>query len=161
MILGVASLLQAYPEALTLLRWAGAAYLLWLGVKLIRASFQGGALAVAVAKTSSWSAVREGAINSLTNPKSLLFMFAFLPQFVDPAVGPVWLQLLLFGGLQMLSGVLALSAVALASGAVGQWLARWPRLLAWQQRFTGLVMIGLGLRLFVSGGASASPASHA
>jgi threonine/homoserine/homoserine lactone efflux protein len=161
LILGVASLLQAYPEALTLLRWTGAAYLLWLGVKLIRASFRGGALAVAVAKTSSWSAMRDGAINSLTNPKSLLFMFAFLPQFVEPAVGPVWFQLLLFGSLQMLSGVLALSAVALASGTVGQWLARWPRLLAWQQRFTGLVMIGLGLRLFVSGGASASPASRA
>ena len=161
LILGVASLLQAYPEALTMLRWAGAAYLLWLGFKLIRASFQGRALAVAVAETSPWSAMREGAINSLTNPKSLLFMFAFLPQFVDPAVGPVWLQLLLFGGLQMLSGVIALSGVALASGTVGQWLTRWPRLLAWQQRFTGLVMIGLGLRLFMSGGASASPTSRA
>ena len=161
LILGVASLLQAYPQALTLLRWAGAVYLLWLGFKLIRASFQGGALAAVVVKTSSWLAVREGAINSLTNPKSLLFMFAFLPQFVDPAVGPVWSQLLLLGCLQMLSGVLALSAIAMASGTVGQWLTRWPRLLAWQQRFTGLLMIGLGLRLFMSGGASASPASRA
>jgi threonine/homoserine/homoserine lactone efflux protein len=161
LLLGVASLVQAYPEALTLLRWAGAVYLLWLGFKLIRASFQSGTLAVAVVKTSSWPAVREGAINSLTNPKSLLFMFAFLPQFVDPAVGPVWSELLLFGCLQMLSGVLALSAVALASGTVGQWLTRWPRLLAWQQRFTGLVMIALALRLFMSGGASASPTSRA
>jgi threonine/homoserine/homoserine lactone efflux protein len=157
LILGLASLLQAYPEALTMLRWAGAAYLLWLAFKLIRASFHGAVLAVAAAETSSWSAMREGAINSLTNPKSLLFMFAFLPQFVDPAVGSVWLQLLIFGGLQMLSGVLALTMVALASGTVGQWLTRWPRFLAWQQRFTGLVMIALGLRLIVSGGASPPP----
>lgn len=161
LILGIASLLQAYPEALTMLRWAGAAYLLWLGFKLIRASLSGGVFAVAAAETSSWSAMREGAINSLTNPKSLLFMFAFMPQFVDPGVGPIWLQLLLFGGLQMLSGVIALSAVAMASGTIGQWLARWPRLLAWQQRFTGCVMIALGLRLIVSGNASASPTLRA
>jgi threonine/homoserine/homoserine lactone efflux protein len=161
LVLGVASLLQAYPEALTALRWMGAAYLLWLGFKLIRASFHDRMLAVAPRRNSAWSAMREGAINSLTNPKSLLFMFAFLPQFVDPAVGPVWFQLLLFGSLQMLSGVIALSMVAIASGTVGRWLTRWPRLLAWQQRFTGLVMIALGLRLFVSGGASASPTSRA
>lgn len=48
------------------------------------------------AKISDWNAVKEGALNSLTNPKSLLFMFAFLPQFVDPAAGPVWLQLLVW-----------------------------------------------------------------
>src|SRR5262249_27356752 len=131
--------------------------LFWLGLKLIRASLRGETLAFAAAETSSWSAMREGAINSLTNPKSLLFMFAFLPQFVDPGVGPVWVQLLLFGGLQMLSGVIALSAVALASGTVGQWLARWPRFMAWQQRFTGCVMIALGLRLIVSGNTGASP----
>jgi threonine/homoserine/homoserine lactone efflux protein len=161
LVLGVASLLQAYPEALTMLRWAGAGYLLWLGYKLIRASLHRGALAVAVAEASCWSALRKGAINSLTNPKSLLFMFAFLPQFVDPAVGPVWVQLMLLGSLQMLSGIVALSGVAMASGTVGQWLARWPRLLAWQQRFTGSVMVGLGLRLILSGNTSPSPTLRA
>ena len=85
--------------------------------------------------------MREGAINSLTNPKSLLFMFAFLTQFVDPTAGPVWTQLLL-GTLQKLAGVLSLGSVAMASGTVGVWLTRWPRLLAWQERFTGMVMIG-------------------
>jgi len=50
--------------------------------------------------------VREGAINNLTNPKPLLFMFAFLPQFVDPARGPVWTQLLVLGLLQKLCGVM-------------------------------------------------------
>jgi threonine/homoserine/homoserine lactone efflux protein len=49
----------------------------------------------------------------------------------------------------------------MASGTVGQWLARWPRLLAWQQRFTGYVMVGLGLRLILSGNTSPSPTLRA
>jgi threonine/homoserine/homoserine lactone efflux protein len=152
LVLGVASLLQAHPQALMVLRWIGAAYLIWLGVRVIHASLKDGGSAVAASRVSSWSAVREGAINNLTNPKSMLFMFAFVPQFVDPAAGPVWLQLLVLGTLQKLTGILSLGAVALASGTVGAWLNRWPKLIAWQQRFTGLVMIGLGLRLIFSGG---------
>lgn len=103
---------------------------------------------------SSWTAVREGAINSLTNPKSLLFMFTFLPLFVDPNAGPVWLQLLVLGSIQKLIGVFSLGGVALASGSVGHFLNRWPRLLAWQERFTGIVMVGLGIRLLLSGSSS-------
>lgn len=160
LVLGVASLLQAYPEALTALRWAGAAYLVYLGTRLIVSSLRahGRTIATAGRQTAAWSAVREGAINSLTNPKSLLFMFAFLPQFVHPAAGPVWAQLLLLGTLQKLAGILSLGSVAMASGTVGVWLTRWPRLLAWQERFTGMVMIGLGLRLLLSSHAtSAAP----
>ena len=72
------------------------------------------------ARISAWSAIREGTINSLTNPKSLLFMFAFLPQFVDPGVGPVWLQLAVLGTIQKSAGILSLGSVAMASGTIGQ-----------------------------------------
>ena len=65
--------------------------------------------------------------------------------------GPVWVQLLVLGSLQKLAGIVSLGSVAMASGTVGQWLHRWPNLLAWQERFTGFVMIGLGLRLLISG----------
>jgi threonine/homoserine/homoserine lactone efflux protein len=78
-------------------------------------------------------------------------MFAFLPQFVDPARGPVWAQLLLLGLLQKLSGAVVLGVVALTSGALGSWLARCPGLLAWQERFAGAVMVVLGVRLLLSG----------
>lgn len=103
-------------------------------------------------KISGRRAVKEGAINSLTNPKSLLFMFAFLPQFVDPAVGPIWLQLLILGSIQKLAGILSLGSVALASGTFGNWLSQHPGFLKWQERFTGVVMIGLGIRMLFSGG---------
>lgn len=126
--------------------------MLYLGARMIRASFgKHKDKRFSVTGISDWSAVREGAINSLTNPKSLLFMFAFLPQFVDPHAGPVWTQLLVLGSIQKLAGVVSLGSVAMASGSVGQWLRRWPGLFAWQERFTGLVMIGLGLRLLVAG----------
>lgn len=155
LVLGVASLLKAYPAGLALLQWAGAAYMLYLGARMILSSFaKDGKSAPPVARISAWSAIREGTINSLTNPKSLLFMFAFLPQFVDPGVGPVWLQLAVLGTIQKSAGILSLGSVAMASGTIGQWLYRWPNLLHWQQRFTGLVMVGLGLRLMMAGTAS-------
>jgi threonine/homoserine/homoserine lactone efflux protein len=158
LVLGVASLLQAYPASLLILQWAGAAYLFYLGAKMILASVGEDKKILGKAAISDRSAIREGAINSLTNPKSLLFMFAFLPQFVDPNAGPIWLQLIVLGTVQKLAGILSLGSVAVASGTVGQSLHRWPRLLSWQQRFTGIVMLGLGLRLLMAGNAGPSAA---
>ncbi|CDZ49279.1 LysE family translocator [Neorhizobium galegae] len=157
LVLGVASLIHASPVAFMLLRWVGATYLVWLGVRLIWQSVHRQAGAVEAYRVPAWSAMREGMINNLTNPKPLLFMFAFLPQFVDPSRGPVWAQLLLIGVLQKLSGVAVLSSVALVFGSVGGWLARRPGWVAWQERFTGAVLIFLGLRLMLTG--DARPAS--
>lgn len=156
LVLGLASLIAAWPAALTAIRLIGAAYLVFLGAKLLHSSLRPGSQTSKVTDVSDWQAVRQGAVNSLTNPKSLLFMFAFLPQFVDPSAGPVWLQLLILGVIQKLAGVLSLGGVALASGAAGRWLARNGRLILWQERFTALVLIGLGLRLALTGGDAAA-----
>ncbi|VTO23398.1 lysine exporter LysE/YggA [Klebsiella variicola] len=86
LVMGLVTVVHAWPVALDLLRWAGAAYLMWLGIKMIATSGTDTRLRK-TAKISDWNAVKEGALNSLTNPKSLLFMFAFLPQFVDPGRG--------------------------------------------------------------------------
>ncbi len=92
-------------------------------------------------------------VNNLTNPKVAAFMLAFLPQFVDPARGSVAAQLLVLGAVPKLSGLCVLGAVALVSGTVGGWIARRPGLIAWQERFTGAVMVALGVRLLVAGDA--------
>lgn len=155
LVLGLASLMQAYPASLLVLKWAGALYLLYLGARMLWASRKPPQERTVVPGVSSdWAAVREGCLNSLTNPKSLLFMFAFLPQFISPHAGPVWSQLIILGTIQKLAGILSLGSVALASGTVGQWLRRWPRLLVWQERFTGCVMVALGLRIVMTGNAS-------
>jgi threonine/homoserine/homoserine lactone efflux protein len=160
LVLGVASLLRSHPEALTLLRWLGAGYLIWLGARLILSPAGKRAADQALAGVSTWAAMREGAINSLTNPKSLLFMFAFLPQFVDPAAGPVWLQLLVLGTIQKVVGIFTMGGVALAAGSLGAWLARRPKFLVWQKRFSGMVMIGLGIRLLFSGNSTPPTAAR-
>jgi threonine/homoserine/homoserine lactone efflux protein len=154
LVLGLAALIHSWPLGLDLLRWAGAAYLIGLGIKMLRSSATASARAQSKSSISDWQAVKDGAINSLTNPKSLLFMFAFLPQFVNPAQGPIWLQLLILGTIQKLTGVISLGAVAIAAGSIGQWMARHPAVLIWQERFTGLVMILLGARLLLVGGSA-------
>jgi threonine/homoserine/homoserine lactone efflux protein len=86
----------------------------------------------------------------------MVFMLAFLPQFVDPGKDwPVTAQLLFLGGVQKVSGFFVLGAVAVGTGTIGEWLSRRPGLIAWQERCAGLIMVGLGLRLALSGEASA------
>jgi len=125
LVLGLVSLVHAWPIALDLLRWAGAAYLIWLGVKMLASSGADTKIKKTVRITGR-EAVKQGAINSLTNPKSLLFMFAFLPHIVNPAVGPIWLQLLILGTIQKLTGIVSLGSVVFASGTCSYWNLSWP-----------------------------------
>ena len=150
--LGIASLVQASPFAFEVLRWVGAGYLIWLGVRLLIGSRRHDQSAAVPRSISAGRALREGTISNLTNPKALAFLFAFLPQFVDPVGGwPVAIQLLLLGVVTKLSNFAVLSAVALGAGTFGRWLARRPGLIKWQERFAGVVMVGLGFRLALSG----------
>ena len=125
LVLGLVSLVHAWPIALDLLRWPGAAYLIWLGVKMLASSGADTKIKETVRITGR-EAVKQGAINSLTNPKSLLFMFAFLPHIVNPAVGPIWLQLLILGTIQKLTGIVSLGSVVFASGTCSYWNLSWP-----------------------------------
>lgn len=153
LVLGVTSLLQASPMAFEALRWAGAAYLIWLGAKLLVGAGRhvGGASTTRPSRVANVAALREGLINNLTNPKAMVFLFAFLPQFIVPASSwSVTAQLLVLGTVTKLSNFMIMSTVALSAGAFGGWLAR-PGLIAWQERFSGLVMVSLGLRLAFAG----------
>jgi threonine/homoserine/homoserine lactone efflux protein len=100
----------------------------------------------------AFAALRDGLVANLTNPNPLVFMLAFLPQFVDPARGAVTAQLLLLGATQKATGFVVLGMTALASGTVGRWLARQPDLIVWQERLAGVAMIALGARLLMTGG---------
>jgi threonine/homoserine/homoserine lactone efflux protein len=162
LVLGIASLVHRSPLAFELMRWLGAAYLIWLGVKLLRSARGGSSMGQSGVDrySSTLSAVREGMINNLTNPKPLLFMFAFLPQFISPDRGSAATQLLVLGVTQKVTGLVVQGSVALASGAVGGWLARRSGFLVWQKRFAGLVMVALGIRLLLAGDLRPAP-THA
>lgn len=146
--MGVASVVQHSPVAFAALKYAGASYLIWRGVQLFRSRAN-----VAVGTTSStrpWIALRDGVVASLTNPKGLMFLLAFLPQFVDPSRGNVTLQLLVLGLGMKLAALLVEASVALAAGAVGSWLGKHPGFVQWQLRGTGVVMVLLGLCLLTT-----------
>lgn len=82
---GIGALLQASLVWLTVLKWLGAAYLVWLGVQVWRSPPIGLDISNSARPRGGWSMFQQGALSALTNPKALLFFAAFLPQFIDPA----------------------------------------------------------------------------
>ena len=143
---GLAALLRALPLAYEIVRFAGAAYLIWLGVQALRGK-AGPASGKPLDRDSDWAMFRQGAITNILNPKVVLFFLAFLPQFVDPARGSVALQIVVLGCLFNVSGTSVNIAVAYLAASAGRWLgAKGPaeKIFRW---LTASVFIGLGLRL--------------
>src|SRR5918992_2598147 len=115
--LGLAGLLRAVPLAFEIVKWVGAAYLIWLGVRALRTG-AGLAEQVALTPASKRKVFAQGMLTNLLNPKVALFFLAFLPQFVDPERGPVALQIISLGLLFNISGTAVNCLVAaLARGA--------------------------------------------
>lgn len=142
--LGLGALLASHPAAFEAIRWLGVGYLLWLAIGALRASPF--AAEAQVTPTSTARAFGQGLMVNLLNPKVILFILAFLPQFVDPsrAILPQFLTLGLvfsFGGL-MVNG-----AVGLFAGSIGQRVARSAGLAKWLGRISATIFGALALRL--------------
>jgi threonine/homoserine/homoserine lactone efflux protein len=142
--LGLGALVAAHPVAFDVIRWAGVAYLLWLAVQSLRA----GPMAVRgeVAVRSLGRVFLDGLMVNLLNPKVILFILAFLPQFVDPsrAVLP---QFLVLGLVFSLGGLVVNGVVAVFAGGVGQRLAGSAVFARWLGRVGAVIFAGLALRL--------------
>ncbi|MDX1697221.1 MAG: LysE family translocator [Thiohalobacterales bacterium] len=147
--LGIAALIRTTPLAYDALRFAGAAWLLYLAWQAFRAAPAdmpaGGAQA-----PDGWRLYRRGIIMNVTNPKVTLFFLALLPQFTDPARGPVLMQIVLLGVIFMLSTLLVFGLVAILAGSIGRWLGRTPRAQYILHVLAGIVFIGLAVRLLLS-----------
>ena len=151
--LGVSSLIKASPLAFTALQWSGAAYLVWLGLRMVfKANYTPARHGTRPIKPLT--AAREGMIANLINPWPITFMVAFLPQFVDPHGSSATLQMLVLGATQKMTGVFVLGTYAIASGSLGSWIMTRPHVRLWQQRIAGIFIVGLGLRMAFGGGAS-------
>lgn len=147
---GVGALVAASAVAFTVLKLAGAAYLVWLGVQAIRHRDDHVAVSVG-APASTGRLLRQGFVVGATNPKTIAFFVAVLPQFVDPAVGPAWAQLLVLGVVFQVIALVCDSTWALAAGTARTWFARSPRRLSTLSGTGGVMMIGLGGTLALSG----------
>jgi threonine/homoserine/homoserine lactone efflux protein len=144
--LGVAALLAASPLAFDLVKLAGAAYLGWLGLRLLRPS-PGRAEAVMPPPASLAAIVRQGFLPNVLNPKVALFFLALLPQFVTlQASGQSW-GLALLGLLFALGSFVVSVPVAWAAGRAGDWIGRSGRMRRLLARLLGLLFVGLALRL--------------
>lgn len=122
--LGLSALLIAAPWLFDAIRWAGVAYLVWLAVHALRSPV--GGHETAPIRTSR--AFRDAVAVNVLNPKVALFVLAFLPQFVDPARGPVLPQFLILGGVLIAGGLAVNGVVGVFAGSIGRALARSVRL---------------------------------
>jgi threonine/homoserine/homoserine lactone efflux protein len=150
-VVGVSALIAASPLAFDMLRWAGAAYLVWIGVPLlVRAVRERSDTPASAPEPIAARLYWQGLATDLLNPKIVVFYVAFLPQFVAPGLGHAPLQLLLLGMSHWLMGLPYLSAVALASGAMAGWLRRSPGIRRGLDVVAGMVFVGLALRLVLA-----------
>ena len=144
--LGLGALIAAAPGAFDAIRWAGVAYLIWLAVKTLRSPL-GGSERPPVKPSRAF---RDGLIVNLTNPKVILFILAFLPQFVDPARA-VLPQFLIFGAVLAAGGFVVNGLVGIFSGGLGRTLARSPRAEAALRIASATIFGALALRLILEG----------
>ncbi|MCP1337576.1 LysE family translocator [Futiania mangrovi] len=145
---GLAALLAATPLGLDAVRWVGAAYLVWIAIH---------AWNTPVRLEPAPGARRElgllfvrALLTNLMNPKIIMFFLAFLPQFANPAKGPVWLQMLLLGLLFAAIGIWINVAVGASAGAVRRLFARNPKAGLLLARGTSVIFLGLAARLALS-----------
>jgi len=137
--LGLGAVVSALPWAFDVIRWIGVTYLLWLAVQTWRSD-----ATAQTAKVAPKSAFRSGLIVNLTNPKVILFVLAFVPQFVVPEAGPVLAQFLTFGAVLALGGFVINGAVGVFAAGIGRRLAGGGRVLGW---ISSGIFVALAARL--------------
>ncbi len=148
--LGLSAILATSAWAFSIVKWVGAAYLIWLGISALRSA--GGSFINDSGPATPRLGViyRKGVLIAALNPKVAVFFLAFLPQFVVAGAGPVWAQLLLHGMLIIVVAAFIEPPLVLAGGKLASALKKNNRLGVWLDRGLGALFISLGLRLATS-----------
>lgn len=144
--MGLGAVIAASEMAFTVLKYAGAVYLLWLGVRLLMSGEQ----RFDTLRTRQSSLPRlftEGAISNLSNPKIVLFYFAFLPQFIPLNAKSPAVLLIAMGVAYAALAFLVKVPMGLFAGTLSEWFRSHPGALTWMFRSSGMVLVGFGLRL--------------
>ena len=145
--LGLSAILATSSTDFSIVKWAGAIYLLWLGVSAIRSG--GGHVISDDLNTSAHlpSVFRQGILVALLNPKVAIFFLAFLPQFAVPGAGPLWAQMFLHGVLIIVAAAFIEPLLVLAGDRLAMLLRGNPRIGLWMDRSLGALFTALGLKL--------------
>ena len=144
---GLSAILANSALAFSVVKWVGAAYLIWLGIAALRSKGAMYQTDSAKAVKSPFMILKQGMIVSLLNPKVAIFFLAFLPQFVESGAGPAWAQLLLHGVLIIVVAALIEPPLVLLGGRLTAGMRNSPKIGLWMDRTLGTIFIGLGIRL--------------
>lgn len=145
-VLGISAIILASAFLFSLIKYLGAAYLVYLGIRAIFEKPPASVGKQPIALTPA-DAFRQGILAEVLNPKTAMFFLAFLPQFVKPENGSVFLQLTTLGIIMVALGLTSTILFALCAGSVGGFLKRNPTVVKWQGRVVGSIYCALGLRL--------------
>ena len=149
---GVGALVERSIAVFTVIKLVGAAYLVFLGIEAIRHRRSlAGLLEVSVEPRSTGRILRDAFVVGIANPKAIVFFTAILPQFVARSAGDVPGQILVLGAVFFAMALVSDSLWAIAAGTARSWLARSPRRLASLGAASGLVLVGIGVRLALTG----------
>ncbi len=146
--LGLAALITASAAAFTVIKLAGAGYLLYLAYQAFKAPAQ--QLDTPVPRRAPAALYRRGLIMNITNPKVAIFFLAFFPQFTDPDRGSLLVQIALLGIVFAVITFFVFSAIALLAGSLNIWLTRSPSAQSVINKLAGIVFVGLAAKIAVS-----------
>jgi|SRR5450432_1054120 threonine/homoserine/homoserine lactone efflux protein len=146
-VLGLSAIIASSALAFSIIKYAGAVYLIYLGVSSFFSKQNVFGLNKNLAPLPLIEIFRQGVITNVLNPKVALFFLAFLPQFIHPDKANAQWQILLLGSWFNLSGTIVNILVAILFGKMGNWLAKKEWFIKWQQKITGLLLFGLGIRV--------------
>ena len=144
---GITALLLAVPYAYDALRFAGAAYLLWLAWQALKPSGRSPFQVKKLQVDGPQKLFAMGLVTNLLNPKIAMLYLALLPQFIDPAAGSVLTQSIALGSIQIVISVGVNAMIALAAGSIAVFLGTRPRWLLIQRWLMGTVLAGLAVRM--------------
>ncbi len=144
---GLSAILATSATAFSVVKWAGAAYLIWLGIKAFRAADSADNTLIRVNRVSHARLFRQGVLVATLNPKDAIFFLAFLPQFVVPGAGSFTAQLFLHGMLVIVVAAFIEPPIVLLGARLNRYLSGRSRLTVWFDRCLGTLFIALGVRL--------------
>lgn len=145
--LGLSAILATSATAFLLIKWAGAIYLICLGVQAILSSSSSNNIKTSLTRSTHTRIFRQGILVATLNPKVAFFFLAFLPQFVEAGAGPESAQLFLHGFLILVVGAFIEPLVIILGASVMSHLKQQAGVLVWLERGLGAVFIGLGVRI--------------
>ena len=147
---GLSALLVASSLAFSIVKWAGAAYLIWLGIQAFRSGASHYSAEAGKKDLSGAAIYRQGTLVAVLSPKVALFFLAFLPQFVVEGAGPVWAQLFLHGSLVIVVAAFIEPPIILLSARLIRTLKNSSSVGKWMDRGLGSLFVFLGIRLALS-----------